>query len=662
MGETATKQKNKFRFYIRLLWIFFISVLLFIVIYFYCIAQGKLGYMPSFEELENPKSNLASVIYSADKKNMGTFFKDNRINVNYDELSPHLVDALIATEDYRFRNHSGIDYMSLGRVVVKTVLGGNRNAGGGSTISQQLAKLLFPRERLSSKGQIINRKLREWVIAVKLEKRYTKDEILTMYLNHFDFLNLAVGIKSASKVYFNKTQDSLKIEEAAMLIGMAKNPSLFNPLRFYDTTMHRRNVVMKQMVKYNYLDSAVYDSLRLLPIELNYQKVDHNIGSGTYIREYIRITMNAKEPIRKNYSNFKRYKEDSARWNDEQLYGWVNKNPKNKAGNTYNIYKDGLRIYTTINSKMQLYAEESVVEHLSKDIQPKFFKEQKNRKKAPFAWNVSAKQIKNIMNTSMRRTERYRVLKKAGLSQDSIKAVFDIPTEMTVFSWEGDIDTLLSPMDSLRYYKHFLHTGFMSVDPHSGHVKAYVGGANYRYFKYDHITSGKRQVGSTFKPLLYTLAMQNGYSPCYEVPNIPTNFIMPDGRPWEPKNAGDERDGEMVSLKWGLSYSVNYISAWLMKQFKPQPVIDIARKMGIKSYIPAVPSICLGVADISVYEMTRAYSTFANKGINVEPIFVTRIEDSNGNVLATFTPETKEAISEETAFLMLDMLQSVTKG
>jgi penicillin-binding protein 1A len=311
---------------------------------------------------------------------------------------------------------------------------------------------------------------------------------------------------------------------------------------------------------------------------------------------------------------------------------------------------------------MQQYAEESVIEHLSKDIQPKFFKEQKNRKKAPFAWNMSTKQINNIMNSSMRRTERYRVHKKAGLSQDSIKAVFNTPTEMTVFSWEGVIDTLLSPMDSLRYYKHFLHTGFMSVDPHSGHVKAYVGGANYRYFKYDHVTAGKRQVGSTFKPLLYTLAMQNGYSPCYEVPNIPTTFILPNGKPWEPKNAGDERDGEMVSLKWGLSYSVNYISAWLMKQFKPQPVIDIARKMGIKSDIPAVPSICLGVADISVYEMTRAYSTFANKGINVEPIFITRIEDSNGNVLATFTPETKEAISEETAFLMLDMLQSVTRG
>ncbi len=660
--DKKKKNKKKYRVYNRILFFVFASPVIFTATLFTLISYGVLGYIPSFEELENPKSKLATEIYSADQILLGTYFKENRSNVSYEQLSPYLVNALISTEDKRFYNHSGVDAEGLLRAIV--FMG---KKGGGSTITQQLAKLFFS-DPAKNIWQRIRQKLNEWVIAVKLEKRYTKEEIISMYFNKFDFLNLAVGIKSASKVYFNTTPDSLKIEQAAMLVGMAKNPALYNPLpgRNPEGTKNRRNTVLFLMKESGHITQQQYDSLKNLPLGINYQKVDHKEGIATYFREYLRTTMTAKKPDSNKYVNKKRYYEDLEEWNNNPLYGWCNKNKK--ANNKpYNIYSDGLRIYTTINSKMQRYGEEAVKEHLT-ELQKVFFKEQQNRwdkEKAPFyGYEMTKKKIKQLMELSMKRSERYRVHKKHGLSTDSIRAIFDIPVRMKVFSWSGEIDTVLSPMDSMRYYKHFIRAGLMSMEPKTGYVRAYVGGINYKHFQFDQVTQGRRQVGSTFKPFVYTVAMQNGYSPCYKVPNIPTTFEMPDGQPpWTPKNSSDPKlEGKMISLKTGLAKSINYISAWIMKQFNPQAVIKVARDMGIKSDIPEVPSICLGVADMKLYEMVGAYGTFANQGFYTEPIFVTRIEDKNGNILASFVPKRTEAISEETAYLMLDLLKAVTQG
>ncbi|RLD55611.1 MAG: penicillin-binding protein, partial [Bacteroidetes bacterium] len=556
------KIKKRYRKIIVLLWILFLIPIFSLGTLFFMISNGSLGFMPSFEELENPRTNLATEIYTTDQQLLGKYFKENRSNVKYSDLSPYLVDALIATEDARFFEHSGIDFKSIGRVIFKTILGGKTTSGGGSTITQQLSKMLFPRQKFQSKKDIIIRKLKEWVIAIKLEKRYTKEEIITLYYNKFDFLNLAVGIKSASKVYFNTTPDSLKIEQAAMLVGMAKNPALFNPLRRPDTTLHRRNVVLNQMYKYKYITKIQYDSLKLLPLEINFQRVDHKLGVAPYFREYLRRQLTAKKPNRKNYYDIAQFNVDSLKWLRDPFYGWCNKNKKSDSS-TYNIYRDGLKIYTTINYKMQVYAEQAVKEHLFNDLQIAFFKEQKNRKKAPFAWNVSQKQIDAMMNASMRRSDRYKKLLKQGLSKDSIKIIYTtVKFPMTIFSLNGEIDTLLTPMDSIRYYKYFLHAGFMSMNPHTGYVKAYVGGTNFKHFQFDHVTMGKRQVGSTFKPFLYTLAMQEGFSPCYKVPNVPVSFILPNGRTWTPRNADrTKHDGKMVTLRWGLANSVNSISA-----------------------------------------------------------------------------------------------------
>jgi penicillin-binding protein 1A len=668
--EGKKKNKKKYSLFNRILLILFASPVVLVVVLFIFISYGFLGYMPSFEELENPKSNLATEIYSADQALLGTYFKENRTNISYEELSPYLINALIATEDKRFYDHSGIDAEGLARAIV--FLG---KKGGGSTITQQLAKLFF-HEPAQNNWERVLQKLNEWVIAVKLEKRYTKEEIIAMYFNKFDFLNLAVGIKSASKVYFNTSPDSLKIEQAAMLVGMAKNPALYNPLpnRNPEGTKNRRNVVLLLMKERNHISLQEYDSLKILPLELNYQKVDHKEGIATYFREYIRMTMTAKEPDSSKYINKAKYWEDLDEWNNNPLYGWCNKNKK-ANGKSYNIYSDGLRIFTTINSKMQKYGEDAVCEHLGigseiypneVPLQKTFFLEHKvrwERDKAPF-YNMTYKKIEKLMDVSMRRSERYRVLKNNKVPEDSIKAIFNIPIQMNVFSWSGEIDTVLSPMDSMRYYKHYLRAGLMSMEPQTGYVRAYVGGINYKHFQFDHVTQGRRQVGSTFKPFVYTLAMQNGYSPCYRVPNIPTSFEMPEGQPpWTPKNSSDKKlEGKMISLKMGLAKSINYISAWVIKQFNPQAVIKIARDMGIKSDIPAVPSICLGVADIKLYEMVGAFSTFANRGIYTQAIFVTRIEDKNGNVISSFIPERTEAISEETAYLMLYLLKGVTQG
>ena len=663
--QAPANNKKKFIRITIILWLVFFVPILSVTGLFYMIAEGKLGFMPSIDELANPKSVLATEVYSSDGKILGSYFKENRSKVNFNEISPNVINALIATEDVRFYDHSGIDPRSLARVVVKTLLSQNQSSGGGSTITQQLAKMLFPRERNQSKFQLAMRKLKEWVIAVKLEKYYTKEEILSMYLNKFDFLNLAVGIKTASQIYFNETPSTLNIQQAAMLVGMAKNPALFNPLRREEMTQKRRNVVLSQMVKYDYLEQQVYDSLKVLPLEINFHRADHKEGIAQYFREYLRMSLTANEPKRKNYWSYQQYKEDSVEWVSNPLYGWCNKNTK-ANGDNYNIYTDGLKIYTTINSKMQTYAEQSVTEHIGGYLQPLFDKEQKGRKKAPFAWNVSQEQIDAIMKSSVKRSSRYAGLKHSKKSKDSIDIIFNTPTKMKVFSWKGDIDTVMTPLDSIKYYKQYLRASFMSVDPTTGYVKAYVGGANYTHFQYDMVKKGKRQVGSTFKPFIYTLAMQNGYSPCTKVPNVPVTFDMPEGQPpYTPQYSTakwtEKTNGKMITLKYGLAHSMNQISAWVLKHYSPEAAIKIARNMGVVSPIDPYPSICVGIPELTLYELVGAYTSFADKGVYTQPIFVTRIEDKNGNLIANFKPKRKEAISEETAYLMIELMRGVVK-
>jgi len=656
MKQTAKKDDISVSKYLKYLWLLFLSPILILALVFVLVSYGLLGFMPSFEQLENPKSNLATEVYSSDMVILGTYFKENRMKAEYSELSPFLVDALVATEDARFYKHSGVDFRGLGRVVFKTILGGNHGSGGGSTISQQLAKLLFPRERFGSAIEKVNRKFREWVIAVKLERSYTKEEILTMYFNEFDFLNLAVGIKSASKVYFNCKPADLKIEQAAMLVGMLKNPSMFNPIRKPKNTLERRNVVLSQMLKYNKINKHQYDSLTQISLSIDFQRVDHKEGSAPYLREYMRMIMSAMQPERENYYSAELYHEDSLRWETDPLYGWCNKNKKSD-GSTYDMYRDGLKIYTTINSKMQNYAELAVDSHMT-EIQKNFFLENKGKAKAPFGSDVSDDQIKTILTLAMHGSDRYRNAREQGITDVEIQKQFLTKTKMKVFTWKGDKDTTMTPWDSIRYMRFFLHTGLMSIEPETGYIKAYVGGINYKYFQYDHVIVQKRQVGSTFKPFLYTLAMQDGLTPCFKVANVPTTFYVNDTT-WTPDNSDDLRKGEMVSLAWGLANSNNFVSAKLMQMFKPEPVVALAHEMGITSPIPAVPSICLGVADLSLYEMVGAYGVFANKGVWTQPIFVTRIEDKYGNVISNFTPKRNDAISEKTAFLMLNMLENV---
>ena len=628
--------------------------------YFYLTAKGTFGSMPTFEQLENPNENLATKIYSADLVLLGTYFRENRSQISFDELSPFLIDALVATEDIRFYKHSGIDFRALPRVF-SGVIGGSSSKGGGSTISQQLAKMLFPRESNMTTPQIAHRKFQEWVIAVKLERSFTKEEIIEMYLNKFDFLNLAVGIESAAKVYFDTTPDALTITQSAMLVGMAKNPSLYNPLKRPDETLHRRNIVLGQMYKYEFITKEAFDTLITQPLGIKFQKVDHNIGSATYYREFLRMWLTASKPDINDYVDMRNYVEDSINWKLDASYGWCNKNTK-PDGTNYDIYSDGLQIYTTINSRMQKYAEDAVTQHIGGYIQKEFYKDQKYNKKAPFAYSLTSDQIDNIMKATMRRTERWRVMRAAGTSEDSIVSSFNKPTEMTIFSWNGDIDTVMSPLDSITYYKYFLRAGFISMEPQTGHVKAYVGGINYKHFKFDQVTKSRRQVGSTIKPFIYCLAMQNGISPCTKVPNIEVTFKLPKGSPNEyytPKFSSTDYDGDMITLKFGLAQSLNQISAWVLKQFSPHATISIAKKMGVNSHIDPFPSICVGAAEVLLSEMVGAYCTFANKGIYTRPMYVTRIEDKNGNVLSTFSANQTEAISEETAFLMIELMRGV---
>jgi penicillin-binding protein 1A len=656
---TTNIDRKKFNKYF---WIIFASPFALLALLLLLAALGGLGYMPDIEALENPKINLASQVISENGKILGSFYykNQNRTYVDYNELPDHLVKALIATEDIRYYRHAGIDAKGLARVAIKTFLLFQRSSGGGSTITQQLAKLLFhepPRTVLGRARQ----KIKEWIIAVRLEKAYTKEEILTMYFNQCDFLNQAVGIKSAAQVYFSTLPDSLTIEQGATLVGMAKNPSYYNPADSArrGLVQRRRNVVLNQMHKYKYLTTEVCDSLKGIPLTLKFQRISHDEGLATYFREYIRRTMMSTEPKRRNYFDYSLYQDDSARWINDPIYGWCNKNKK-PDGNPYNLYTDGLRIYTGINSKMQQYAEEAVKEHLGGYLQPAFFKEKKGNKRSPFSKDLSDKDIQNIMMRAVLISDRGKILKNKGMSNKEIYAEFKKPVNMKVFSWHGEIDTVLSPLDSIRYYKHFLQTGFMAMDPLSGNVKVYIGGIDFANFKYDHVTQSKRQAGSTFKPFLYILAMQEGFNPCDEVPNISQTFYVNDTIYIPKSNSRKEDLGQMKTLKWGLATSENNISAWLIKQFKPKSIADIAHKMGITSYIDPVPSMIYGTSDMSVAEMVSSYATFANKGVHTRPVYITRIEDKNGNVLAEIQPERMESINEKTAFLMLNLMEGVT--
>ena len=625
-----------------------------VFVFFWLISAGKLGFMPTFEELENPNNRFASEVYFADGPIMNRYFeKENRKYIEYREIPQSVIDALIATEDVRFYDHSGVDVRGLFRVA-KGLLTANTSAGGGSTISQQLAKMLFPRESDLNVFELAIRKFREWVIAVRLE------EILTMYLNKYDFLNLAVGISSAADIYFQVPLDSLKVEQAAMLIGMAKNSSYYNPVRRPELTLNRRNVVLSQMYKYDKITREECDSLKKLPLGLNFKRVDHKEGLATYFREYLRLFMTANKPDRKRYRDLSQFRLDSVAWKTNPLYGWCKKNVK-VDGSHYDLYSDGLKIYTTLDSRMQKYAEEAVREHLSQDLQPLFDKEKVKKHRPPFSNDMTPTEIEEVLDRSIRQSERYRVLSKQGMSFKEIRKTFDQPLKMQVFTWNGIRDTVMTPLDSIKHYKSFFRSGFMVMQPQTGYIKAYVGGPDYRYFMYDMVSAGKRQVGSTIKPILYTLAMQEGLGPCDKVPNIPQTFILPTGEPWSARG-GTKRQGEMVTLRWGLANSENNISAWVLKQFTPEAVAQMAHKMGITSFIDPVPSVFLGTAEITVKEMVAAYSIFANKGVYNSPLPVYRIEDKYGNVLQEFRPESREVITENTAYLMCNLLEGVVTG
>jgi penicillin-binding protein 1A len=615
------------------IWLIILSPIFLIYLIMSLTAFGFFGELPTFSQLENPENNWATEIVSSDSVVLGKYFYENRSLVKKKQIPAHFINALLATEDIRYREHSGIDFRALVRAAIGVFF--SSNSGGASTITQQLSKMLFTKKPASGFDRL-KQKLKEWIISAQLERRYTKDEILVMYLNRFDWVNNAVGIKSASKVYFNKEVDSLSINESAMLVGMLKNPSLFNPNRRIEITEKRRNIVLSQMRKYDFISDSVYNQLLPQPIKLDFKKESHTQGLAPYFREFLRNKMKS----------------------------WCKENYKSD-GENYNLYTDGLKIYTTIDSRLQRFAEEATVVHMS-SLQKDFYKHWDGQPNAPFPEDFEPEQIELLLSQSMKRSDRYKRLKSYGVDKDKIKEIFNKKVPMSLFSWNGRIDTTLSPMDSLLYSKYFIHSGMMSMEPGTGHVKAYVGGINYENFQYDHVTQGKRQVGSTFKPFLYSLAIQEGYSPCYEVPNVPVVFDKYKWRlekDWVPKNSGGEDlEGLTLTLKYGLANSINTITAYIMKQFGPHAVVDLARKIGIQSKILAVPSLCLGTFDLSVYEMVGAYSTFANKGVWVEPIFISRIEDKNGVIIEDFTPKSVEAMSEKTADIMVRLLQGVVDG
>ncbi len=678
-NDAETKKKGKLSVGKKILialWALFFVGIFSVYKVFDMIAEGKLGFLPPVEELLNPKSSFATEVYSCDMKVLGRYFKsgENRTYTPYSEISPYMTDALISTEDARFYEHSGIDGDALLRVAVKTLLLG-QNKGGGSTVSQQLAKLQFTKERAKSKIERTKQKLSEWVIAVKLEKYYTKEEIITLYLNQFDWVNNAVGIKSASQIYFSKQPNELNIEEAALLVGMLQNPALYNPNKESrrERCKARRNVVLCQMAKYGKITQAECDSLSQLDIQLKFQKVDHKLGLAPYFREYLRSMMTAPRPDYDRYPKWmhQKYYEDSLAWETNPLYGWCNKNLK-PDGTPYNVYTDGLKIYTTLDSRMQQYAEDAVKEYVGGYMQPIFYKEKHDgkHKRPPFSNKSTKAQVDSILVRAMRSSERYRVMKYDSKMKDAeIKQYFDTAkVAMRVFDWEnGSKDTVMTPMDSIRYAKSFLRSAMMSIDPFNGHVKAYVGGINFNYFQYDMVSVGRRQVGSTIKPFLYALAMEEGMSPCDSVPNVQPQVMLPSGDIWEPRNVpygeeGKKEIGKMITVRRGLQTSNNWTSAYLIKQLGPESFVKLLHSFGLKNHIDPVPSLCLGIADVSISEMTSAYTAFANKGIRTEPLFVTRIEDNKGNVISTFIPQMSEIFSEQTASKMISMLQGVING
>lgn len=652
------------KLFIYFLWTLLVVTVLSIATAFYAINEGWIGYMPPIEDLQNPINRYATQIYSADGKIIGTwnYNRENRILVDYTKLSPSLVQALVATEDARFYDHSGIDFYALGRAVIKRGLMGQKSAGGGSTITQQLAKQLYSERAYSTMERLFQKPI-EWVIAVKLERNYTKDEIITMYLNYFDFLHNAVGIKTASDVYFSKEPKDLTVPEAATLIGLCKNPSYYNPVRNPERSRERRNVVLGQMVKYGYLSQADFEKYSAEPIKLKFHVSDHKDGIAVYLREYLRQYLTARKPDRALYPswNMIKFYNDSINWENDPLYGWCNKNRK-RNGENYSIYTDGLKVFTTIDSRMQKYAEEAAYQHVAKFLQPAFNAENKKKANAPYSSNLTQTQVQQILNRSIRQSERYRVLRESKASDDEIHRSFRTPVRMSIFTYHGEVDTLMTPLDSIKYYKSFLRTGFVSVNPQNGHVKAYVGGLDYGHFSYDMVMDGRRQVGSTIKPYLYSLAMENGFSPCDQAPNVQQTYMVA-GKPWTPRNGSKARYGEMVTLKWGLQQSNNWISAYLMSRLSPQAFVDLLHEYGIRNpEIHPSMSLCLGPCDISVGEMASAYTAFVNHGIRAALMFVTKIEDGEGNVIAQFQPRMNEVISEESAHKMLFMLKSVVDG
>jgi penicillin-binding protein 1A len=665
------KKPGKTTKYLIILWSLYTLPLVLFIVIMILIGNGKMGFMPDFARLENPQTNLASELITEDGELLGKYFIENRSFVDFGDLAPHLVDALVATEDVRYYRHSGIDLRSLSRVLVYSVLLG-KNEGGGSTLSQQLAKNLFPRDtaviktKMGRSVHLAVNKFKEWNTGVRLERSYTKNEVLTMYLNTVPFGGESiVGIKSAARTFFNTTPDSLTLDQAAVLVGMLKAPTAYNPRINPERSIVRRNTVINQMVKYGYLDPEVADSVKLVPISVDYNLASHLTGHAKHFRTFLSGFMKRSKPESPREGAgvlaWERYRRDSLRWADDKLYGWINKNFR-PDGTQYDLYRDGLRIYTTVNFKMQQYAEEAVEVQMKDYLQPEFFDEKRGRTNAPFE-DISREEIRLILSRAVRLTDRYKSMAARGVPWDSIMMVFNEPRSMNVFSWNGPIDTVMTPMDSIRYMKHILRAGFLAMDPANGHVKAFVGGHNYRYFQYEHVYQGRRQVGSTVKPFLYLLAMQENYSPCEMIPLVPITFPnIVDNKDTTYTPVAPGRNvfaGKMVSLKWGLANSHNWVSAWLFKNFNPENVINLMRKMGVTSYIAPVPSMIYGTADISLEEMVGAFNTFSNGGIYVSPVYVSRIEDRYGNIISAFHPLESEAISRETAYLMLSLLRNV---
>ncbi len=652
------------KWFVRFLWTLLVLTVVVAASAFYAIDQGWIGYMPPLEDLQNPINRFATQVYSCDGKLMGTwnYNRENRVMVDYTKLSPALVDALVATEDVRFYEHSGIDFYALARAIIKRGLLGQKSAGGGSTITQQLAKQLYTERAHSTLERVLQKPI-EWVIAVKLERNYTKDEIITMYLNYFDFLHNAVGIKTASNTYFSKDPKDLTVNEAATLVGLCKNPSYYNPVRNPERSRERRNVVLGQMVKAGKLSQEDFEKFKVEPVKLKFHISDHKDGMATYFRDFLRRYLTAKKPERALYAswNMVKYHIDSLNWESDPLYGWCNKNRK-KNGEPWSIYTDGLRVHTTIDSRMQRYAEQAVEKHVAKFLQPAFDKANLKKPNAPFTKDLTPAQVKQILMRSVRQCERYRVLKEDNASEAEIQKSFNTPVRMSIFTYHGEVDTTMTPMDSIKYYKSFLRAGFVSVCPQNGHVKAYVGGLDFSHFTYDMVMEGRRQVGSTIKPLLYSLAMENGFSPCDEAPNVQQTYMVA-GKPWTPRNSGRARYGQMVTLKWGLQQSNNWISAYLMSKLNPQAFVDLLRQYGINNpEIHPSMALCLGPCEITVGEMASAYTAFVNHGIRAANMFVTRIEDGEGNLIAQFQPRMNEVISEESAHKMLYMLKAVVDG